>query len=59
MTIIKFPAYQCNCASCQIPFKPRRMTHVFCDQCYRLGRAGAHLAAAAAPYAEQRHEVAP
>ena len=34
------------CASCRIPFNSTSPQHAFCLKCYRLGRAGAYLAAA-------------
>ena len=34
------------CASCRIPFTATSPKHLFCPKCFRLGRAGAYLAAA-------------
>jgi hypothetical protein len=48
MSILKFRAHTRKrpCASCQIQFSPLSRSHEFCPKCYRLGRAGAYLAAA-------------
>ena len=47
MSIVSFrPRPRKKCAACQIPFSPISSSHVFCAKCYRLGKAGAYLAAA-------------
>ena len=47
MTIVSFrPRPRKQCAACLIPFSPLSSSHAFCAKCYRLGKAGAYVAAA-------------